>query len=176
MGARAAHSNTLPYVFLSGVGAFVLAGALWGILETEVVRNITGLDTWGDDSQHAATARDFIKLAWDWFLLLVVLRIGIEGLIAARLVSTSNSNAVVHTFIILVFHVFMVIFVFVIGELFDPLFDVLFDFENDIPGSFVFPLTFARDITFAYGPSLFLIASDLYYLFAPIRDDVFGRR
>lgn len=175
MAAPARRSSTLPYVFLAGVGAFVLAGAMWGLLDQELVAQITTQSEWGNGSSQADTVRSFIKAAWDYVLVIVLLRIGLEGLIAARLVSTSRSNMVIQTFILLMFHAFMVIFAFVIPELFDPLFDVAFQFDNDIPSSFLFPLKFARDITFAYGPSLFLIVSDLFYLYSPIRDDVFGR-
>lgn len=166
--------GSLVWAFVTGIFAFAFNGLLWALFDDELADHLMQMSLWQTGSDPAMIAREWVQLAWQWEPLMVLLGMGIEALIAARLTGDSSSNIIVRTFGLFIVHVFMIFWAAIFPELLDPLFGVAMDMPEVTGSPMGQHIPWYHDLLFAYVPALVLVGANLFYLIAPIRDDVTG--
>jgi len=176
MGAR---SGSLGWVVLAGSVSIGVASAMWGLFNSVFIAELTSTTPWATNpGTIPAMGRGYILTAWDWMLLIVLLRVGIEAIVAARL-SGATSLLPVATVLLLISHLMAVLFALVFPEMAQPLYDMaLNDYSTALaalPGTKT-----AVKVGYEWGigvlPAVLLVVADGWYLSAPIRNDMLGRR
>ncbi len=174
----ATRQNSFPYVFILSVIGGSLSMVLWGALETSLVDAITQQDQWMSGRTFAQIAQETIILSWEWLPFILLLGIGMEWLIASRLPGPSSGNIAIRAFTLVIVNALMVLFAFVFSLMGGPIFELARDGGTATDAlqelSWLWIVAYAEDIVAAYVPAFFIIAADVYYFWAPIRDDVFG--
>lgn len=167
--------GSFPYVVLTSAITLAMASFLWAFIDYELVRRFTETNIWQDGIASAMLARHWILLGWNAFLPVVLLGVGTQLLISARL-NTASTGLIKRTFFLWVFNVFLIIWGLVFGKLLSETFRITSEHDtvnNALLSTDIMPaVTFLRDIAFGYGPSLLMAAAGLYYFWAPIRDDL----
>ena len=166
-------SGSLPYTVLVSAIVFFSFGLIWLLLEQQFVYQIQTVDVWSEGSVAASVARSYIEQAWNWLPLVVITRIGLGFLISAR---TQNSGASLAggTVVILITHLFMLIWALVFPTTLDPLFDMALASEQVAAAGFDSGVQLLYDGAFRLGPGGLLLVVDLWYLSSPIRRDAFA--
>jgi hypothetical protein len=176
----AARRGSLPYVFVDGLLAFILVGIFWGLFQTGVVAEITALPAWMEGSLQAQNSQDWILTAWDWLPLVVLIGIGIHAIVASRLVTSPSGSVAVRSFSLIVFHLVMLIWAYVFPEVLDPIFNIARDTQiiaDALNGlGWMWIVDFSESVVYGYVPIGLIFAGDAFYIWAPIRDDVWGAR
>lgn len=166
-------SNSLAPALLTAVVTFGLAALLWGIFEDGFVRAVETQPVWTDDATWAPLAREYVLLSWKWLLLPVLLRLGLELLVASR--GTGGSGAlVVSTVFLLFLHLILIYWAFSFPEMVIQMVDVGKSSGVLAPAGFEKPLDWAHKIGVAYVPMLFALGGDVLYIIGPIQRDAYG--
>lgn len=171
-----ARSGSLGWVVLAGAVSLGIASAMWGILDAAFVDELIATDSWTATTAGSplALGREYVVTAWNWLLLIVALRLGVEMIVASRL-SGASTMLPVATVVVLVIHLLLVLWMLTIPEMAQPLHEMAVnDYSNALaalPG-----LKTAVDLGYEWGigvlPSVLLVIADGWYLSAPIRNDL----
>jgi hypothetical protein len=174
----AARSGSLGWVVVAGGLSIAVASALWGLLDSTFISTLIATDSWSaPQGSFAATGRGYVLTTWDWLLLIVAFRVGLEAVVAARL-NGATSWLPVATFLLVFTHIFVVLYALVIPEMAQPLYDLAindYSFALDaLPGAET-GVRFSYELGVGILPAVLLIIADGYYLSAPIRNDLLRR-
>ncbi|WP_435067698.1 hypothetical protein [Haloplanus sp. C73] len=175
MGAR---SGSLGWVVIAGGISIGVASAMWGLLDSTFIATLIATDSWQAPADSiAATGRDYVLTTWKWLLLIVVFRVGLEAVIAARL-SGATSWLPVATLLLVFTHILVVLYALVIPEMAQPLYELAmndYNFALDaLPGTET-AVRFSYELAVGILPAVLLVIADGYYLSAPIRNDMLRR-
>jgi hypothetical protein len=156
---------------LTGAVTMGLASFLWGIFETGIVRRIMNRPIWADAGQYGSIGQQYVATSWDWLLVLVLLRLGLEVLVASR--GTGGSGyLIVATVFLLFHHVLLVFWMFTLPEVVGQLVSI----TGDLPITNVYAsqIDAAHEGGTKWAPTLLALGADVVYLAGPIQRDVFG--
>jgi hypothetical protein len=175
MGAR---SGSLGWVVLAGGLSIGVAGAMWGLLDSTFIDTLIATDSWAAPAGSIAeTGRQYVLTTWQWLLLIVVVRVGLEAVVAARL-SGATSFLPVATFLLVFTHVLVILYALVIPEMAQPLYELAInDYSaalDALPGTET-AVRFGYELGVGILPAVLLVIADGYYLSAPIRNDLLRR-
>lgn len=175
-----ARSGSLGWVVLVGLISIGIASALWGLLEWTFVREMTETGIWQAPAGSVINqGRSYVVTTWRWFLLIVVLRFGLEAIVSSRLVGASTSLPFA-TIILLITHLLLVLWMLTIPEMGKPLFEYATN-TSTATGSAVESAGYSTGVTLAWEwgvgvlPAVLLLVTDVWYLSAPIRRDMLRR-
>jgi len=175
MGAR---SGSLGWVVIAGGVSIAVASAMWGLLDSTFIATLIATDSWQAPADSiAAMGRGYVLTTWKWLLLIVVFRVGLEAVVAARL-SGATSWLPVATLLLVFTHILVVLYMLTIPEMAQPLYDLAM---NDysfalaaLPGTKT-AVKFGYELGVGTLPAVLLVIADGYYLSAPIRNDLLRR-
>jgi hypothetical protein len=174
----AARSGSLAWVVLAGLISIGIASALWGLLDAAFVDELMATDSWNAaPGSVLETGRQYVITTWNWLLLVVVLRVGIEALVASRLTG-ATTQLPFSTVVLLFVHIGLVLWMLTIPEMAQPIYDMATGEHADalaaLPGT-----QSAVEMGYQWGigvlPAVLLVVADGWYLSAPIRNDLIGR-
>ena len=160
-------------MFVTSVVAFALAGMLWGIFDTGMVQPIIDRASWSTGSDAALMAREYVRISWKWLPLIILFGLGVTNLIAAR-ARTSSSSVILRTVAVFVVHFTLVMWALAFPELIDEIFGIFQNTPEMAEVGYAQAGNIAVDLGLGYGPALFAIGIDIWYILAPIRADFFG--
>lgn len=174
----AARSGSLGWVVLAGAVSIGIAGAMWGVFDAAFVDEITATSSWAAPANSVPSqGRAYVLTTWDWLLLIVVLRVGIEALVSSRLVG-ATTRLPVATVVLLAIHLLVVVWMVTIPEMATPLYNMATGQYSSQVGALSGSAT-AVELTYEWGigllPAVLLVVSDGWYLSAPIRNDLLYR-
>lgn len=167
-----AAQGSTAFVVVTGAITLVTAGGLWYVFDEFLVSLLVAQDGWGSGSTYAAFLRDQILNVWKWSLLVVLLRIGFELLIAARL-SRSSAALLPETAVMLIILLGLVIWCYALPQMLDPILSMALESERVAQAGFDRGVQMMADMAYSYGPGLFGAVALAWYLVSPIRRDVF---
>lgn len=167
-----ARSGSLGWVVIAGTISLVIAGAMWGLMEATFVEDVIATDTWSAPANSIpAQGRAYVMATWDWFLLVVVLRLGIEVLVASRL-SGASTNIPLATMVVLFAHLMMILWALVFPEVIGSYYDYASNTSAVANAGFMS----GPDLAYQWGvgvlPAVLLLLADVWYLSEPIRNDL----
>jgi len=169
-------SGSFPYVFLGVVLTLASMGLLWGIIDSTLVQTLMGVSIWTAGGQYASTSRTYIMEAWNSFLIVVVLGSIVQLYISSR-VPTRSASFFYRTSALLFTYVMFIVW----AGIFPKLLVETFSLTNKpyVQAGLqalgvTFAINFLQQMAFTYVPGLLLFGMALYYVFSPIRDDVYG--
>jgi len=172
-----ARSGSLGWVVIVAVISLGVAGALWGLLDSQFINTLTATGIWQAPPGSAMhQGRQYVLTTWQWFLLLPLLRVGLESLVSSRLVGASTMLPFA-TLVLLFAHVLVVLWMLTIPELGKPLYDIATN-TSTASGQAVNATGYDTGVTLAWDwgvgvlPAVLLLITDVWYLSAPIRNDV----
>lgn len=165
--------GSLPYVFVTSVIAFALAGLLWGLFDSGMIQPMLDETAWQTGSESAMMSRGYVETTWTWLPAIVLFGLGLTNIVAAR-AQTSSSSIILRTVTLFVAHFFLVLWVFVFPEIIDELFAIFQNTPEMAEAGYDTAGQYAVDLGMGYGPALLAIGIDMWYLTAPIRTDYFG--
>jgi hypothetical protein len=172
MAAR--REGSLAWLVIAGVISLGVAGALWGLMDSTFVAQITAQSAWSaPDGSIEQLGRQYVLTTWNWLLLVVVLRLGLEAIVASRLTGGSTT-LVVGTFVLVIVHLVLVMLTLIFPEMATPVYEQA-EQTGAIQGT-----DFMRAATLAYQwaigpiPAVLLLIADGWYLSSPIRRDALG--
>lgn len=175
-----ARSGSLGWVVLAGLLSVGIAGAMWGLLDSTFVDTLTATGIWQAPAGSVINqGRQYVVTTWNWFLLLVVLRVGLEAIVSSRLVGASTSLPF-GTVILLVVHILVLVWMLTIPEMGKPLFEYATN-TSTATGSAVDSAGYGTGVTLAWEwgvgvlPAVLVLVTDVWYLSAPIRRDMLRR-
>jgi len=175
-----ARSGSLGWVVIAGAITVAVAGAMWGLLDSQFVDQMIATDVWQAPANSIVSqGRGYVITTWDWLLLVIVLRVGIEALVASRLrgAATSLPKA---TMVLFAAHLILVVLILVFGEMAAPMYDIATDTTN-ATGQAVANAGYDEGVKIGYEwgigvlPAVLLLVTDVWYLSAPIRRDMLRR-
>lgn len=166
-------SSTLAYLVPVGGLTLVVASLLWGIADSTIVADFSA--TWDPARDATATGQEYVLTAWQFYPLLVIVRLGLEAIVTARGTGASYGRVIASTigvwFILLV----LVSYVTVFPSVVEPLIGIAGDNQATLEAAGFFELvgTFERAFM-EWFPGL--IAGAIYagFLVGPIRRDALG--
>lgn len=170
-----ARSGSLAWVVLAGMVSIGVASAMWGILDAAFVDELMATSSWDATTGSVlATGREYVITTWNWVLLVVVLRVGIEALVASRLTGATTQLPFA-TVLLLFVHVGLVLWMLTIAEMAQPIYDMATGEHASaleaLPGTMS-----AVEMAYQWGigilPAVLLVVADGWYLSAPIRNDL----
>jgi len=163
-------SGSLGWVVIAGAVSLAIAGAMWGLLDARFVDTIIATDSWqapADSVLH--DGREYVITTWDWFLLVIVLRIGLEAIVASRLGGATTSLPA-NTIVLFITHLFLVIWMAFFPEIGSAFFEQAQ--SADIASNY----QTGPELAFQWGigviPAVLLLVTDVWYLSEPIRNDL----
>lgn len=165
-----ARSGSLAWTVLAGGISIVIAGGLWGIFDTVFVDEITAMQVWqAAQGSVAAQSRAYVVATWNWFLLLPVLRVGIEGIVASRL-RGATTNIPAATLVLFIAHLMVVL----LSAVFPEMAGAVYDQATNSPtsGGYMTGVNLAWEWGIGLLPAVMLLLGDVWYLSAPIRNDL----
>jgi hypothetical protein len=173
-----ARSGSLGWVVIAGAVSIGVASAMWGLLDSTFVAELIATDSWQAPSGSiVAMGRDYVLTTWQWLLLIVVFRVGLEAIVAARL-NGATSMLPVATLLLLFTHILTVLYMLTIPEMAQPLYDLAmndYSFALDaLPGTKT-AVKFGYELGVGTLPAVLLVIADGWYLSAPIRNDLLRR-
>jgi hypothetical protein len=126
---------------------------------------------WGQAGQYGSIGQQYVATSWDWLLVLVLLRLGLEVLVASRGTGGSGHLIVATVFLVL-HHVLLVFWMFSLPEIVGQLLTVV----EQIPITNVYAaqIDAAHKGGTQWAPTLLALGADVVYLAGPIQRDVFG--
>lgn len=173
-----ARSGSLGWVVLAGGVSIGIASAIWGVLDVAFVGEITATNTWSAPPGSVLNeGRTYVLRSWDWLILIVVLRVGLEALVSSRLVG-ATTRLPVSTFVLVILHLFLVVWMATIPEMAQPIYELATtDYSAQLAA--LSGLDTAVTLSYEWGigllPAVLLVVSDGWYLSAPIRNDLLRR-
>jgi|GEM_PF-6150668 len=173
-----ARSGSLGWVIIAGGASIAIASAMWGVFDSVFIAELIATDSWSAPSDSVVSmGRSYVITTWDWLLLIVVLRVGLEAVVAARL-RGATSLLPVATLVLLTSHLLVVLWSLVIPEMAQPLYSLAMnDYSNALAA--MSGTKTAVQVGYEWGigilPAVLLIVADGWYLSAPIRNDMLGR-
>ncbi|WP_200531954.1 hypothetical protein [Halorubrum sp. LN27] len=170
-----AAQGSTAFVVVTGAVTLVTAGGFWYVFDEFLVSLLVAQDGWGNGSVYAAFLRDQILKVWEWSLLIVLLRMGFEVLIAARL-SRSSGALLPETLVMLIILLGLVIWAYALPQMLDPIVSMALDSTRVAEAGFDRGVQLMADLAYSYGPGLFGAIALTWYLVSPIRRDVFRGR
>jgi hypothetical protein len=157
---------------LAGVISIAIAGALWGLLDTAFVRDVTALDVWQAPTDSVmAQGRAYVIATWNWFLLLPVLRVGLGALVAARLRGAST-NTPASTLVLLIAHLLLILWMLTFPEIGGALYEQADTTAAVADSGFQAGVDIAWEWGVGIIPAVLLLITDVWYLSEPIRNDL----
>lgn len=171
MGAR---QGSLAWLVIAAVVSLGIAGALWGIMDAAYVDEITSQSAWSAPAGSVvALGRGYVIATWDWLLLVVVLRVGLEAIVASRLAGASTS-IVLGTFVLVLVHLICVMLAFIFPEMAAPIYDQAQNAAALNNTDWMRAATLAYEWGIGPLPAVLLLTLDGWYLSSPIRRDALG--
>lgn len=170
-----ARSGSLGWVVVAGAISLTIAGAMWGLLDSQFIDVVAGTDIWqapADSILHQG--RSYVIATWDWLLLIVVLRIGIEALVASRLYGAATSLPFA-TLILFVVHLLIVLWMLTIPEMGAPMYERAVNSSEVAQAGYDTGVKLAWDWGIGVIPAVLVLVTDVWYLSAPIRNDMLRR-
>lgn len=170
----AARQGSLGWVLIAGGISIGIAGVFWALMDSAFVAEMIATDSWSAGADTVpALARDYITTAWDWLLLVVLLRTGIEALVASRLVGV-KSVMPKETVILIAIHLFVVMWALVFPEIGAELYQIATNTPEVKSAGFLEGVELAWEWGFGIIPAVLLVIADGWFLSAPIRNDRLG--
>jgi hypothetical protein len=170
-----ARSGSLGWVVIAGGISIAVASAFWGLLDTAFVGTIVATDSWAAaEGSLLQQGREYVLTTWDWFLLIVLLRIGIEAIVASRLVGATTSLPFA-TLLVLAFHLFLVLFMLTIPEMADAVYQQAQSMQAVEDAGMMRAVDLAMQWGIGVLPAVLLLVADVWYLSSPIRNDMLAR-
>lgn len=171
-------SGSLGWVVLAGGVSLGVAGALWGLLDAAFIGELAATSSWAaPDGSIPDQSRTYILTAWNWLLLIVVLRVGIEALVSSRLVG-ATTRLPVATVVLFLVHLLVVLWALAIPEMATPIYTRATGQYSSalaaLPGTET-AVTLAYEWGIGVLPAVLLLIGDGWYLSAPIRNDMLAR-
>lgn len=174
-----ARSGSLGWVVIVGAISVAVSGALWGLFDSTFVDTLIATNIW-DAPQGSVVeqGRRYVVQTWNWLLLIVVLRVGLEAMVASRLRGTATSLPKA-TMAVFIAHLLLVLWMLTIPEMGQPLYDMATN--NNATGQAVADAGYDRGVTLAWDwgvgalPAILLLTVDVWYLSEPIRRDMLRR-
>lgn len=173
-----ARSGSLAWVVIAGAVSIGAASAMWGLFDAQFINTLIETDSW--DAPAGSTlelGREYVITAWDWFLLIVVLRVGIESLVASRLTG-ATTKLPFSTMLLLFVHLLMALWMVTIPEMALPIYELAMnDYVSALealPGTKT-AVQLAMDWGIGIIPAVLLVVADGWYLSSPIRNDMVRR-
>jgi len=165
-----ARSGSLGWVVIAGSISLVIAGAMWGLLDSQFVDVVITMESWqAPDGSIPAQGREYVVATWDWFLLIIVLRIGLEAIVASRLGGASTSLPL-NTMVLFIAHLFLIIWMAFFPEIGAAFYD------QSQTASVASNYQTGPQLAFQWGigviPAVLLLVTDVWYLSEPIRNDL----
>jgi len=165
-----ARSGSLGWVVIAGSISLVIAGAMWGLLDSQFVDVVITMESWqAPQGSIPAQGREYVVTTWDWFLLIIVLRVGLEALVASRLGGASTSLPL-NTMVLFITHLFLIIWMAFFPEI-----GAAF-YEQSQNASVASNYQTGPELAFQWGigviPAVLLLVTDVWYLSEPIRNDL----
>lgn len=168
----AARSGSLGWTVLAGGISLAIAGAMWGVMDATFVDTLVAMDSWQAPAGSVpAMGRSYVIAAWNWFLLLPLLRVGIEGLVAARL-RGATTNIPAATVVLFVGHLFVIILMLVFPELGGAMYDHAANSTAVSDAGFMDGVNLAWNWGIGVLPAVMLLLADVWYLSEPIKNDL----
>jgi len=173
-----ARSGSLGWVAIAGLVSLGIAGAMWGVLDSQFISTLVATDSWSAaDGSTLQLGREYVLRTWRWLLLIVLLRVGLEALVASRLTGASTQLPIA-TLVLIAVHVLLVLWMVSIPEMAQPMYQLATNEYSSalaaLPGT-----QSAVEIGYEYGvgilPAVLLVVADGWYLTAPIREDLLRR-
>lgn len=173
-----ARSGSLAWVVLAGAVSIGIAGALWGVYDARFMTELAATGAWQAPADSTlALSRMYVMRAWDWFLLIVILRVGIEALVASRLTGATTKLPFA-TLLLLFVHMLLAMWMLVIPEMAQPMYELAMnDYSaalEALPGTKT-AIQLAMDWGVGIIPAVLLVVADGWYLSSPIRNDMLRR-
>jgi len=175
-----ARSGSLGWVVIAGAISIAVASAMWGLLDAKFIDEMIQTGVWDAPANSVLKqGRSYVITTWNWLLLIVVLRIGLEALVASRLRGAATSLPV-GTMVLFTAHLFLVLFMLTVPEMGQPMYDVATDTGN-ATGQAVQQSGFDTGVKLAWEwgvgvlPAVLLLITDVWFISAPIRRDMLRR-
>lgn len=173
----AQRTGSLPRAIVAGAMVLAVFGALWGLMDQVFVGEIVNMDIWHEGSTAADTTRKYILYTWTYLPLVILFRVGLEWIIAAR-TQASGAVLVVGTVTVFIVHLFLVMWGLVFPASLDPLFQLVTG-SGEIATTvqsvgYDDGVNIAVNMAFVYVPGLLAVVVDLWYLSAPLRRDTYA--
>jgi hypothetical protein len=173
-----ARSGSLGWVVLAGAVSVGIASAMWGLFDARFVDTMLATDSWAaPDGSTVAIGREYVITAWDWLLLIVVLRVGLEAIVSSR-ITAATTMLPFATIVLIISHLLVVLWMLTIPEMAQPLYDLAMnDYSSALaalPGTET-AVTMGYEYGIGILPAVLLVVADGWYLSAPIRNDMLGR-
>jgi len=165
--------GSFPYVFVTSVMAFAIAGMLWGVFNDGLVLPIVNQAEWQSTNTYVSMSRSYIRTSWEWLPFVILFGLGLTNIIAAR-ARASAADVILRTVAVFVVHFFMVLWVFTFPEIGGELFTIFQNTPEMTEAGYMTAGTIAFELGIGYAPALFAIGIDIWYIVAPIRADFFG--
>lgn len=171
----AARTGSLGYVVLAGGLAVAVSGLLWGVLDSRFLATLIGTQAWQQPpDQVAALAREYVLKSWDYLLLFVLVRVGLDALIASRL--QGSSSAILRGTAVLLFaHLLLIMWALLVPAVTADYYALAQGYEQVEQAGFLRAVELGYEWGVAYAPALLLVGADVWYLSAPIRNDMLRR-
>lgn len=170
-----ARSGSLGWVVLAGGLAVAVASAFWGLLDVTFVQTIVGTDSWtAPQGSHLRQGRQYVLTTWDWFLLIVLLRVGIEAIVSSRLVGATTSLPFA-TVVVLSMHIFLVLWMLTIPEIANEMYIQAQQIQAVEDAGYMRAVNLSMQWGIGVLPAILLLVLDVWYLSAPIRNDALSR-
>lgn len=171
----AARSGSLGWVVIAGGLSVAIASAFWGLLDTTFIQTIVGTGSWSAPQDSVLRqGRQYVLLTWDWFLLVVVLRVGIEAIVSSRLVGATTSLPFA-TVVVMSLHILLVLWMLTIPEIAFALYQQAQSLGVVEEAGFMNAVDLAMQWGIGVLPAVLLLVADVWYLSAPIRNDAIAR-
>lgn len=168
----AARSGSLAWVVLAGGIALIIGGALWGLIDAAFVDELASTNSWSAPVDSIpAQGRNYVIAAWDWLLLIIVLRVGAEALVASRLTGASTS-LLVGTMVVFFAHLLIVLWMLVFPEIGAEMFDIAMNSQEVQDAGYTSGVQLAWQWGVGVIPAVLLLITDVWYISAPIRNDL----
>lgn len=175
-----ARSGSLGWVVIAGAITIAVSGAMWGLLDSQFVDSMIATDVWAASTEPIVSqGREYVIATWDWLLLVIALRVGLEAMVASRLRGAATSLPK-ETMVIFSAHLILIVLVLVFSEMTQPMYAIATDTTN-ATGQAVASAGYDEGVKIGYEwgigvlPAVLLLVTDVWYLSAPIRRDMLRR-
>jgi len=170
----AARQGSLAWVLIAGTISIGIAGVFWALMDSAFVAELVATDSWSASAGTVPSlARDYVTTAWDWLLLIVLLRAGIESLVASRLVGVSSVMPK-ETVVLIMIHLLILMWALVFPEIGGELYEIASNTPEVAAAGYMEGVTLAWEWGFGILPAVLLVIADGWFLSAPIRNDMLG--
>lgn len=170
-----ARSGSLGWVIIAGGVSIGIASAMWGLLDSTFIDVMMSTDSWSAPAGSTIEmGREYVITTWDWFLLVVLIRVGLEMLVSSRLTGASTSLPFA-TVLVLFLHLFLVLWMLTIPEMAQPIYDIASNSSEVANAGYMEGVDLAYQWGIGVLPAVLLLVADGWFLSAPIRNDMLAR-